>query len=175
MVEEKTTGSDTAKLMEERHMTKLNIGCGIRHLKGYKTIDIEPKNNPDIVGDFRTMKFEDVDEIRAEHILEHFSREEGLQVLAQWVSWLKEGGKLIVETPDIEYICKDWQIDPYWMTRHIYGSQRADWAFHKDGWYEGKFRQELWKLGMDVFSVQRNVSRKLLPNIKVVAIKGYGI
>jgi predicted SAM-dependent methyltransferase len=158
-------------------MTRLNIGSGRRKYAGYTCIDIEPKNNPDIVGDFRTMSFSEVDEIRAEHILEHFSRDEGLLVLSQWRDWLKPEGVLIVETPDFEYICKDFaSMDTrgqYWLTRHAYGSQEADWAFHRDGWYEAKFRSTFAELGYDILKVERNHTRSYLPNIRVTANKGH--
>jgi predicted SAM-dependent methyltransferase len=152
-------------------MTSLNIGCGKRKYRGYTTIDIDSENSPDIVGDFRTMDFKDVDEIRAEHLLEHFSRDEGIQVLKLWHKWLKEGGILIVETPDFEGICRDFEIDKYWMTRHAYGSQNADWAYHRDGYYEQKFKDLLPNLGFEIVSITKNRSRKILPNIKVVAVK----
>src|SRR3990167_4406121 len=152
-------------------MNKLCIGSGRRLKKDFTNIDIESKNNPDIVGDFRTMSFNDVDEIVAEHILEHFSRDEGLQVLSQWRSWLKVSGILIVETPDFEYICKNFNQDPYWMTRHAYGSQEADWAFHRDGYYEAKFRSLLPELGFEVLKIERRITRRVLPNIIVTARK----
>ena len=152
-------------------MNKLCIGSGRRLKKDFTNIDIESKNNPDIVGDFRTMSFNDVDEIVAEHILEHFSRDEGLQVLSQWRSWLKDSGILIVETPDFEYICKNFNQDPYWMTRHAYGSQEADWAFHRDGYYEAKFRSLLPELGFEVLKIERRITRRVLPNIIVTARK----
>lgn len=154
---------------------KLNLGAGRRKYKGYTCIDIEPKNNPDIVGDFRQMTFSDIDEIRAEHLLEHFSRDDGLLVLNQWRDWLKPGGVLIVETPDFEYICKGFANQntggQYWFTRHAYGSQEAEWAFHRDGWYEAKFRQLFPEIGFDIVSIERNVTRGILPNIKVTAVK----
>ena len=150
---------------------KLDIGAGRKPHKGYKTIDIESYANPDYLGDFREMTFSDVEVIRAHHILEHFSREEGVAVLRLWVSWLKDGGTLIIETPDIEYICKNWNDDRYWMTRHLLGSQESEWAFHRDGWYEEKFREVFNKIGLKITSVKRSKSRKILPNITVVAEK----
>lgn len=150
---------------------KLNIGSRYRKYKGYTCIDIEPENKPDIVGDFRTMSFSDIEEIRAEHLLEHFSRDESFIVLSQWRDWLKPGGILIVETPDFEYICKNWDRNHYWMTRHAYGSQEAEWAFHKDGWYEEKYRKEFPVIGFEILSIERNVTRGYLPNIKVTAKK----
>lgn len=149
----------------------LEFGSGKRPHKGYKTIDIESYSGADIIGDFRTMTFEDVEEIRAHHLLEHFSRHEGETVLSLWRSWLKWGGTLIVETPDFEGICQNFSKDKYWMARHAYGSQEAEWAFHKDAYYEDKFRQILPKLGFEIISITKSVSRKILPNITVICKK----
>lgn len=150
---------------------KLNIGSRRIHHKGYTTIDIEEMSGADIIGDFRTMEFKDVDEILAEHLLEHFGRDEAIEVLKQWHSWLKPGGLLIVETPDFEGICASFNVDRYWMSRHAYGSQEADWAYHKDAWYEEKFRNYLPTLGFEIVGIEKKVSRRILPNIRVRAIK----
>lgn len=152
-------------------MKKIEIGSGKRPHKGYKTIDVEAYANPTYLGDFRTMSFSELDEIRNHHVLEHFGREEGIKVLKQWCSWLKKDGILVVETPDFEYICENFKKDPYWMTRHAFGSQEASWAFHLDGWYEDKFKEILPKCGFEILSISRNVSRKILPNILVIAKK----
>lgn len=156
-------------------ITKLNIGCGRRKYKGYTTIDIEPRNGPDIVGDFRKMTFSGITEIRTEHLLEHFSRDESIAVLSLWREWLAPGGILVVETPDFEAICAGFAAQDgrgrYWFTRHTYGSQEADWAFHRDGWYETKFKSLLPEIGFKIEGISRNCTHGNLPNIKVVAIK----
>ena len=150
---------------------KLDIGAGKKKHKGYTSIDIEEYNNPDIVGDFRTMKFENIEVIRAHHLLEHFGRDDGEDVLKLWASWLQKGGILIVETPDFEMICRNWDKNHYWMTRHAYGSQEREWALHKDGWYEEKFRVLMPKYGLEIIDVYRDVCRRYLPNITVRAKK----
>ena len=150
---------------------KIEIGCGLRLHKGYKTIDVEEYAHPDFLGDFRDMEFKDVEEIRSHHLLEHFGRDEALEVLRLWSSWLMPGGKLIVETPDFEYICKDFEMDKYWMSRHAYGSQEAEWAFHRSGWWEARFRQYLPKAGFEIEEIRRSRSREILPNILVIARK----
>ncbi len=150
---------------------KLEIGCGRKSHKGYKTIDVEAYAKPDYLGDFRTMNFKDVEVIRMHHVLEHFGREEGVKVLELIHSWLKVGGVFICETPDFEGICQDFSIDPYWMTRHAFGSQEQDWAFHKNGWYESKYRDVFPRVGFIVEGIIKSKSRKILPNITVTAIK----
>lgn len=152
--------------------TRLNIGCGNRYRSTYTNIDIEPKYKPDILGDFRTMEFKDIDSILAEHILEHFGRDEAIEVLKLWYSWLKPGGHLHIETPDFGLICRDFAKNKHWMTRHAYGSQESDWAYHKEGWYKEKFRKILPEIGFKIIGFKKpNNKRKILPNIKVLAQK----
>ena len=171
--------------MEE--VRRLEIGSGKFPRKGYTHIDIEASAKPDILGDFRTMSFSDLEEIIALHVLEHFSREEALKVLAQWNSWLKVGGRLIVETPDLERICALFTTQPerlwanrWYLNQSLYGSQEADWAFHRDGWWKDKFEELFPKLGFKIIKVWQKHSyirygesrtRYRLPDIRVVAEK----
>ena len=151
---------------------KLDVGCGRKPHKGYTTIDIEEYAHPDYLGDFRTMSFKEIEVIRSHHVLEHFTREDGINVLKLWKSWLKTGGTLLIETPDFEYICKDFDKNPYHMTRHAYGSQEAEWALHKDGWYEAKFVKILTELGFKIESFKHSHTHSYqLPNITVIATK----
>lgn len=79
-------------------MLKLNIGGGDIPLPGFRTIDRKtggeayPLNSDVADGS--------VDEIRASHILEHFSHRDVPKVLAYWVRLLKPGGLLKVAVPD---------------------------------------------------------------------------
>jgi hypothetical protein len=154
----------------------LEIGSGSKPHEGYETIEIQEKFHPTYLGDFRTMSFTDIDTIRAEHLLEHFGRDESIQVLKLWHDWLKMGGVLIVETPDFEGICEMFMkcskaSERYWLIRHTYGSQEADWAYHKEGWYEDRFRRVLPYLGFEIIDFTHTVSRGYLKNIKVRARK----
>jgi len=155
---------------------KIEIGCGLKPHKGYKTIDVEEYAKPDYLGDFRTMSFENLEEIRSHHLLEHFSREEAIKIIDTWYGWLSLGGKLIIETPDIEGICEQFskitgKKERYWLCRHLYGSQERDWAFHRDGWWEDKFKDILSSHCFKIISFRKNLSRKYLPNILVIAEK----
>lgn len=154
-----------------RESNRINLGAGKKPLKGYLNVDTQNLPDIDIVDDFRKLKFVDLDEVRASHLLEHFSREEAVKVLELWHSWLKPNGILVIETPDFQSTCRDFLKDPYWMTRHSFGSQENEWSFHKDGWYEDKFREILPKIGFEITKLEFNKTRKILPNIKIVAKK----
>lgn len=164
---------------------KIELGSGKMPHDGYIHIDIEESVKPDIIGDFRQMTFAGLEEIRAQHLLEHFSREEAIKILRQWHSWLKIGGRIIVETPDIEGVVERFNsngiwANKEWMVRHLYGSQEADWAFHRDGWYKEKFEKILPELGFKIIHLKQKYSyvrtgpdntRHRLPNIIVAAEK----
>ena len=55
-------------------ITRIEIGSGKMPRKGFTHIDIEESAKPDILGDFRTMVFSNLEEIIALHVLEHFDR-----------------------------------------------------------------------------------------------------
>jgi predicted SAM-dependent methyltransferase len=157
--------------MRSTNPIKLHLGCGYRILPGYTNVD-SIDSRADIVIDFRKLDYpkQSVDEIRSHFVFEHFSRKEAKELLKQWRQWLKIGGLLVVETPDFEGICENFYKDPYWMTRHCFGSQEDEWSFHKDGWYEAKFRELLPAIGYEIISIDRRVGRKgVLPNILVKA------
>ncbi len=57
------------------------------------------------------------------------------------------------------------------IVRYLYGSHEADWALHKDGWYEEKFRVVLEALGFEVEQVKHYTMLSVLSNVIVVAKK----
>lgn len=79
---------------------KLNLGAGGCELPGYKNMDrktgqeVYPLELPDACAD----------EIRASHVLEHFSHRVTMDVLKEWVRVLKPGGILKIAVPDMEVI-----------------------------------------------------------------------
>jgi len=80
--------------------TKLDLGAGSVRIEGYTPIDrlcgkeVYPLDYPD----------GSVGEVRASHILEHFSHRQTQQVLADWVRVLKPGGLLKVAVPNFDKI-----------------------------------------------------------------------
>jgi len=89
-------------------MLKLNLGCGWRNF-GDDWIHIDGGNYPHVKGhDITKLDFEDnsVDLIYASHVFEYFDREEGLDVLKEWVRVLKKGGTLRIAVPDFGEMAK---------------------------------------------------------------------
>ncbi len=113
-------------------MLKLNLGSGpeSHDLKGYVNIDL--KNGKQAFPlDYES---ESVDEIRASHLLEHFSRAEVPLVLRDWVDKLRPGGILKIAVPDFDKIAGDYvakKKHDHPVDVYIMGGQDDESNFHK--------------------------------------------
>lgn len=118
---------------------KLNIGSNDKRVEGFENVDIVPGPNVDIVAsahDLHMIKDESVEEILAEHILEHLTFYQANLALAEWYRVLTFNGKLFIEVPDLLRICEafiegnEYQRFQnnigYWSLSHqIFGNQRG--------------------------------------------------
>lgn len=167
-------------------MLKLHLGCGLRYLDGYVNIDYPSSEHSvqhAIVADFRVdllqLHYErsSVDEVRLHHVFEHFPRPVALGLLCRWRDWLKPGGILRIETPDL--MASAWLLASPFVSsderqevvRHLFGSHEAGWAAHWDGWYRERFRLTLLTLGFSDLRFQRTRWGRLR-NIEVMARRG---
>lgn len=109
---------------------RLDVGAGGVRLPGYTPIDIKTGTLA------HELPYDDgsVDEIRASHVLEHYSHHDRLRVLQHWASKLKVGGLLKVAVPDFEWICDRfneagsyrWPLEGY-----LYGGQTDEHDLHR--------------------------------------------
>lgn len=141
---------------------KLHLGCGEQHIDGYVNIDYPPTEHnvmevkADAFADITELDFPSgsVDEIRLHHVFEHFNRVTALALLIRWHQWLKLGGKLWIETPDIIGSAKTllskfpWRVKTG-VVRHLTGDQADSWAYHIDQWFPDRFEHTLKKFGFD--------------------------
>ncbi len=147
-------------LNEEKRKLRLHLGVGEKYMEDYWNVDFPEgehtvmKPRVDEYADIRTMTrpLGSMEEIRSHHLFEHFSRAEALKLLVRWRSWLKPGGMLVIETPDFatsaSFFSSAFSLRRrFQISRHIYGSQEAGWADHKDYWDKRKFAFVLAKLG----------------------------
>lgn len=91
---------------------KLNVGCGKVKFPGWVNIDIEP--GADLVMDIRKgLPFDNnsVDFIYCEHVLEHFTYEEGEKVLREFERCLRRGGIVRIMMPDLDQAIKKYKSD----------------------------------------------------------------
>lgn len=79
-----------------------------------------------------------VDEIRASHVLEHFSHREIANVLRDWVRALKPGGRLAIAVPDFSVIAQQYlagaplPIEGYVMGGHVDANDRHGAIFDEE-------------------------------------------
>ncbi len=164
---------------------RLHLGCGQVYLDGYINIDY-PKQNHTVQDTQLADKFADitklrykknrVEEVRLHHVYEHFPRAQAIALIQCWNSWLMTGGSIIIEVPDFEKMIK-YIVNPisskkikYVASRHIFGSQEADWALHYDGWTKNRLI-EIANLAGFSSTVSRSSSHKYIHNITLNGIK----
>ncbi len=139
---------------------RLHLGCGEQYLDGYINVDYpqDAHNVMTVKADYFENLMElnfpkgSVDEIRLHHVFEHFDRATALALLIQWHEWLKIGGVLHIETPDLMGCARTLLSDvtakvKSGITRHLAGDQSAPWAYHLDLWYPERFEETLSKMG----------------------------
>jgi len=175
-------------LWSEGNPLRLHLGCGEQHLEGYINIDYPPSEHnvmkvmADIHADITKLEFpqDSVDEIRLHHVFEHFNRVIALVQLIKWHQWLKRGGKLWIETPDLIGSAKTLLSDVPWrvktgVVRHLTGDQASAWAYHIDQWFPERFEHTLRKLGFDTVQTQSVSWQKepYLSNVHAIAQKTY--
>jgi hypothetical protein len=94
-------------LVIDQPLVKLNLGCGNERIPGYINCDLyEPTADAQFDAKLIPLPDNSVDEIRAYHLIEHFTFHTAFDVLKEWKRVLKPNGKLVLETPDFYQSCK---------------------------------------------------------------------
>jgi glycosyltransferase involved in cell wall biosynthesis/predicted SAM-dependent methyltransferase len=174
-------------LWNEGTSLRLHLGCGQNHFDGYINIDYPPSEHivqishvADVFGDITKLDFpqQSVDEIRLHHVFEHLNRIVALAMLIKWHKWLKVGGILHIETPDLMGSARTLISNASWKTkmgvvRHLTGDQVADWGYHVNFWFSERFEHTLRALGFEPIQTQSTSWPKepYLSNVEVVAVK----
>lgn len=155
---------------------KLHLGCGEKYLDSYLNIDyplskhsVQKKSVADKYINILKLKYspKSIDEIRLHHLFEHFPRAVACALLVAWHTWLKDGGLLRIEVPDMEKMSKNYN---HLSERHIFGSQEAPWATHFAGYTSENLTNFLSKYGFKTIEIKKN-KWKGTANIEVFAIK----
>jgi SAM-dependent methyltransferase len=140
-------GPESRKEQQMAEPLRLNIGGGAIEFPGFLTID--RKNGFDAYPLKRTHErsgsmFADnsVDEVIASHVLEHFSHQDSVKALQEWVRVLKPGGRIRLSVPDFAK-CAQAYLDGQEMpiAGYVMGGQTDDDDFHKTLFDEQRLRQ----------------------------------
>lgn len=132
---------------------RLNLGSGGVPYKGWLSVDLYDKR-AHVMMDITKLDFDDnsVTEILASHVFEHLNPYHSIAILQEWRRVLKPGGKLSMEMPDIEALCKRFVTastgERYGILNAIYGSVNTTGeggpdnitSPHLFGWW----KQSLW-------------------------------
>ena len=81
----------------------LHLGCGDVHKAGCVNVDRFDSSVADVRADVARLPFANAsaDRIEAFHLIEHLDHVHCRYALSEWFRVLKEGGELVIETPDI--------------------------------------------------------------------------
>ena len=117
----------------------------------------------DRFADITTLDYpeDSIHEIICIQTFEHLSRQEASQALTCWHKILKPGGRLLIDVPDFEklillYLAQRTEVDREWHYRMIFGSQKNEGAFHKDGYSLCKLYEMLEAHGFKNIRVRNN-------------------
>jgi glycosyltransferase involved in cell wall biosynthesis len=164
---------------------RLHLGCGYAYFDGYVNVDYPQSEHsvmtvrPDVACNINDIDLPDgcIDEVRLQHVFEHFNRAVALGSVIRWQRWLKSGGKLHIETPDFEASAKDFLSAPTLelkmrAIRHLEGDQADAWAYHVGQWFPERFQKTFEALGFENIEIRQDASGHTPPLFNVTAI-GY--
>jgi GT2 family glycosyltransferase len=112
---------------------RLNLGSGGVEIPGYISVD-KFDERASVVMDVLDLKLPEnsVEELIASHLFEHINPYHSVDVLKNWHRILKPSGKLVMELPNIEELCKEFlKTDKggrYGVLNCIYGSVNTSTA-----------------------------------------------
>jgi SAM-dependent methyltransferase len=87
---------------------RLNLGSGPTSIEGWTNIDRLTGGDVYPLSDYADNS---VDEIRASHILEHFSHRETVAVVREWARVLKPGGTIKIAVPNFDWVIAAYNSD----------------------------------------------------------------
>lgn len=114
---------------------RLNLGGRGTKIQGFQTVDLSEAHDVDIKSDVSNLWMfgeNDVSEIYASQILEHFPHLQTEKVLKEWYRVLKPGSKITIGVPDFNRAIEIYKTYGLcdWVVNQLYGDQEYPLAFH---------------------------------------------
>ena len=154
---------------------KLNLGCGIVYMPGYINID-RFDSIADIIGDVDELPFKSnsVDRVEALQLIEHFDYIHSKYVLSEWFMVLKPGGRLILETPDLDKSFKKFRSADRKIQKTtlqwIYGIDKQGMQ-HKTGFTFKLLKELLEEIGFEEISGKEAKTHRYEPGMRIICKK----
>jgi hypothetical protein len=142
---------------------KLELGAGDRPTEGFVHNDTRELPDIEIVGDAATINShsevgnQSCSEIRATHLLEHFSFRRTNYILRNWYHALKPGGRLYIEVPHIfghVAALNNGEISPSQFINYVYGDQDHEGNFHYAGFNAAILTENLVAAGFESIGIE---------------------
>lgn len=153
-------------------VVRLNLGGQQTHIPGFKSVDINPEWNPDIVGDFLNLPVPDasIHEIYASHCFEHVQKTVAPLVLKEWRRVLVDGGKLWISVPDFDAMVNLYKKVGMttWVEHVLYGDQSTPLDIHYRGFVFDTLAAELCNAGFSDLVRIDNLPYGVLDASKIV-------
>lgn len=139
----------------------LDLGCGEIASTMAEGLPVRCDMRDDVNADYRCdirvlpFKSESYDIVFSSHTLEHFSRKQIPDVLAEWLRVLKPGGFLRLVVPDLKIAAQeilDGKISEATLNV-MYGQQDFDWNFHKMGFSAETLEALLKSQGLEIVKI----------------------
>jgi len=153
----------------------LHLGCGGKRFEGWINVDLYPFDNNDssrcgadidVEMDITNLDCSDntVDNILLVHVFEHFVRWEGVELLQQFYRKLVPGGRVFLETPDLDKCIEIYLAGkkaPHMNTplgplnigfTQFYGNQwdRLDYETHRYVWTSSEIKNVAQAIGFEI-------------------------
>lgn len=146
---------------------KVNLGSGKDYLEGWINVDVEEKYKVDFIADLgKRFPFRDdeIEELKASDILEHFTKEDGERFLYECYRVLQPNGIITIRTHNVQQIVDQFENDPEVMMHFLYGdtSETGIFGAHKFGYTEGLLRKVLRKIGFEIVSFEKETTNFLV-------------
>lgn len=137
---------------------KLNLGCGNEILSEFINVDSRNLVGVDKVSDIRNLSWATSDScnvIRMSHIIEHFKKDEIINILEECFRILEDRGILEIYCPDAEKIAKDFienKILCEEFSRLLFGNQEYEENLHKVAINRGRLDKLVTDVGFEITS-----------------------
>jgi len=130
---------------------KLDIGSGPEPIPDHIGVDLFAQGPNIVNAPMDQLPYPDasVYEIYCSHALEHIPKGVVIPTLQEWYRVLMTGGKLIIEVPDLVWVCENWieNQNNSWDMDAIFGDQSTPGQFHLTGFSRQILLQYLYDAG----------------------------